>query len=138
MKQWLWLFVCLWSGAGALRADTVAVLPFFNTAKSADLDWIGESLAETTRQALSSQGILLRDREDQQEAYRRLTIRPYAQLTRASVIKVGETLDVEQVVYGQFTFTPPEAGQPKTKGSLRLAAKVLDRKRMRRSRSEEH
>src|SRR5437867_1269635 len=34
------------------EADTVLVLPFFNLSKSASLDWIGESIAETVRESL--------------------------------------------------------------------------------------
>ena len=33
----------------AVRADTVLVLPFFNLSNSTNLDWIGESIAETVR-----------------------------------------------------------------------------------------
>ena len=46
----------------ALRADSVLVLPFFNYAKSANLDWIGESIAETIHDALMSEGILALER----------------------------------------------------------------------------
>jgi len=61
---------------GALRAETVLVLPFFNHSQSANLEWIGESVAETVRDSLSSEGLLVLDREDRLEAYRRLSLRP--------------------------------------------------------------
>ena len=32
-----------------VRADTVLVLPFFNESNSRNIDWIGESIAETIR-----------------------------------------------------------------------------------------
>src|SRR2546421_4099743 len=86
----------------SVRADTFVVLPFFNISKNANLNWIGESLAESIREALASEDLVALDREDRAEAYRRLSIRPYAVLTRASVIKIGETLDAEHVIYGQF------------------------------------
>src|SRR5262245_48109216 len=85
------------------RADTILVLPFFNLSNSTNLDWIGESIAETIRESLVAQGILALDREDRQEAFRRLAIRPYALLTRASVIKLAESLDADQVMFGQYT-----------------------------------
>src|ERR1700704_5727519 len=88
------------------RADTVLVLPFFNLSNSANLDWIGESIAETIRESLAAQGVLALSREDRQEAFRRLSIRPYALLTHASVIKLGESLDAGQVVFGQYSLSP--------------------------------
>ena len=44
----------------AKAADTIAVLPLFNTdeAQSANLDWIGESAAETIHGSLSNAGLL--------------------------------------------------------------------------------
>src|ERR1022692_4442007 len=79
--------------AGALRADTVLVLSFFNHSQSANLDWVGESIAQSVRDALASEGVLLLAREDRLEAYRRLSLRPGAELTRASILKIGESLD---------------------------------------------
>ncbi|HEX8984811.1 MAG TPA: tetratricopeptide repeat protein, partial [Bryobacteraceae bacterium] len=117
----------------AARADTVAVLPFSNDSSLAGLDWISESIAETIDQALEAQGMLVLGREDRQEAYRRLSIRPNAQLTHASVLKVAEALDATDVVCGTFEFTPPPAGAPKdARGALHLTAWTVNMKRMRR------
>src|ERR1051325_3590670 len=109
-------------------ADTVLVLPFFNQTKTASLDWIGESIAETVHDALSSEGILVLDRDDRLEAYRRLSLRPNAVLTRASIIKAGDALDAATVVYGQYELLPVA---PPSRGSLRITARILDVKRSR-------
>src|SRR5271157_6151539 len=111
---------------GALGAETVLVLPFFNHSKSANLDWIGESVAETVRDALSSEGLLVLDREDRLEAYRRLSLRPGAEITHASIIKIGESLDASTVIYGYFELLPAEAGKEESKSSLRITARILD------------
>jgi len=116
--------------SGFLRADPVVVLSFFNRSQSADLDWIGESIAETVRDALSSQGVLVLDREDRLEAYRRLSLRPDAVLTHASIIKVGESLDAEDVIYGHYALTPPAVGAASSRGSLHISARILNVKRM--------
>ncbi len=108
------------------RADTVLVLPFFNVSNSANLDWIGESIAETIRESLTAHGILALDREDRQEGFRRLSIRPYALLTTASVVKLAETLDAGQVMFGQFSLTPATG----SKGSLQITSKILDLKKI--------
>ncbi len=115
------LFSCI------ARADTVLVLPFFNLSNSSNLDWIGESFAETIRESLAAQGVLALTREDREEAFRRLSIRPYALLTRASVIKLAESLDAGQVIFGQYTLSP---GAPPSKGSLRISSRILDLKRI--------
>jgi len=108
------------------RADTYLVLPFFNTSNNSSLDWIGESLAGTVQEALSSEGLIALERDDRVEAYRRLSIRPYSALTKASVLKIGEELDAAHVVYGEFNVTP--VPDPKSKGSLQIVARVLDLK----------
>ena len=116
---------------GALNAETTLVLPFFNHSKSTSLDWVGESIAESVRDALASEGILVLGREDRLEAYRRLSLRPGAELTHASILKIGESLDAANVVYGFYELLPSEAGNTQSKGSLRITARVLDLKRTR-------
>src|SRR5438093_3937292 len=101
-------------------ADTVLVVPFFNLSNSTNLDWIGESIAETIRESLIAHDVLALDREERQEAFHRLSIRPYALLTRASVLKLAESLDAAQVVFGQYTVTP---GTAPSKGSLRITSR---------------
>jgi len=99
----------------------VLALPFFNHAGSANLDWIGESIAETLRDATSAEGVLVLDREDRLEAYRRLSLRSGAEITHASILKIGESLDASLVIYG-FYDTP-------SKGTLHISARILDLRR---------
>jgi tetratricopeptide (TPR) repeat protein len=96
----------------------VLALPFFNHAGSPNLDWIGESIAETLRDVMTPEGVLVLDRADRLEAYRRVSLRSGAELTHASILKVGESLDASLVVYGAYE-TP-------SKGALRITARVLD------------
>jgi tetratricopeptide (TPR) repeat protein len=118
--------------AAAIRAETAAVVPFFNPAAARNLDWIGESIAETVREALGSRGVLVLDRNDVREACRRLGLPERAVFSEASVIKVAEEVDAEQVVYGSFTITPPAAGTA-SRGSLRVAGRIVDRRHLRQS-----
>jgi tetratricopeptide (TPR) repeat protein len=117
--------------SSTMAAETALVVPFFNHSKSASLDWIGESIAESVRDSLVSDGTLVLDRGDRLEAYRRQSLRPGAELTHASVLKLGESVDASTVIYGYFELLPPEPGKEGSKGSLRITARVLDRKHSR-------
>lgn len=126
--------------AGTLTlADNAAVLPFVNRTAVADpaqasLDWIGESIAETVRDAVSSHGVITFSRAETVEAYRQLNLRTLEPLTQASMLKIGETLDAEQVVYGGFEFAPdPAAPSGVKEGSLKISARILDRRRLKQS-----
>jgi len=131
---------------GLVRADTVLVLPFFNQSDSRNIDWIGESIAETIRESLTSRGVLVLSRDDRVEGYRRLSIRQNAVLTHATIIKLGEALDADQVIYGTYGLTAarkPETGSREQaqaasgaaessvspRDSLGISARILDLKR---------
>jgi tetratricopeptide (TPR) repeat protein len=135
----------LWSNAVA-RAEAILVIPFFNESGEENIDWIGESIAETVHESLASQNVLVLSRDDRLEAYRRLSIRPNAILTHASIIKLGEALDASQVIYGRYLISSPQEvkatpGPPRAataatpavspRDSLRIAARILDLKHMR-------
>jgi tetratricopeptide (TPR) repeat protein len=119
-------------------SETVAVLPFTNVSRAVaapqtNLDWIGESIAETVREALGAHGVLTLERNDIQDAYHRLGLRERGTLTRASVMKIGETLDAEHVVYGSFEFTPaaaPASDDSRTYGSLKISGQIIDLRRL--------
>lgn len=142
----------------SLRADTFLVLPFFNRTNSQNLDWIGESISETIRESLAGQGLVVLEREDRLEAYRRLSVRPNVLLTHATVVKLGSALDAGTVIYGEYTLTPPPGvtvapqqppeqsqdkaahdhpsssgcgGEHRTLCTLRITAHLLDLRRMR-------
>jgi tetratricopeptide (TPR) repeat protein len=86
--------------------------------------------------------VLVLDREARLEAYRRLSLRPGAELTRASILKVGESVDAAHVVYGFYELLPVEPGKEQSKGdpskgSLRITARMLDLKHTRQGPSYE-
>ncbi len=87
---------------------------------------MGESFTESIREALSSEGLMALDRDDRIEAYNRLSLRPYTLLTRASVVKIGEELSAELVIFGQYDVTLVTDSSTKSRGSVQIAARVLD------------
>ena len=113
------------------QAATYLVLPFFNISKNSNLDWIGESLAESVREAVSSEGLMALDRDERMEAYSRLSLRPYSLLTKASVVKIGQELDAEFVIFGQYDVQPVPDAAAHSRGSLQITARVLDLKHVR-------
>ena len=117
------------SAFSPLRAQTVLVLPFFNHSKSTNLDWIGESISETVHDALSSEGLLVLDREARLEGYRRLSLRSEVELTRASIIKIGQTLDAGRVIFGYYEVFA-DSDKEAAKGSVHIAARIIDLKRL--------
>ena len=122
-----WL-VCGFSLLATARADNYLVLPFFNLSNNTNLNWIGESFAESVRETLSSEGLTALDRDDRLDAYHRFSLRPYVLLTKGSVVKIGEELDAEQVLFGQFDLKPVPDSAVKSRGSLQITARLLDLK----------
>ena len=115
----------------AALAESYLVAPFANRSKDSNLDWIGESVSESVREALGSAGVSAASREDREDAAKRLSLRPSSQLSLASVFKLAEATESGRAVYGQFEV----GGDPadKTKRSLRVVARVLERKTMRQA-----
>jgi len=114
------------------RAENCLVIPFFNLSNNTNLDWIGESLAETAREDLSAEGLVTLDRDARLEAFRRLSVRPYSPLTIASVIKIGEAVDAERVVYGSYDLKTESNAPDNSRGSLEISAHIIDLKHMRK------
>ncbi len=118
--------------ASPLVAETWLILPFFNVSNDPNLQWIGESLSESVRESLAAEGLISIERDQRDEALRRLSIRPNIQVTTATVMRIGEALDADQIVYGTFSYTnPTEAGAAKIKGTIRIVARILSLRRAR-------
>jgi tetratricopeptide (TPR) repeat protein len=128
--------------APAASTDSCAVLPFANgstkhaaSTAALNVDWLGVSISETLRDALELRGLVTLSRDDQQEAYRRLNLSSRSPLTQASVLKIGEALDAEQVIYGEFEVQPAGSGGSTgdSRGSLKISARIMDRRRLHES-----
>ncbi|HZU08648.1 MAG TPA: tetratricopeptide repeat protein [Pseudacidobacterium sp.] len=103
--------------APAAHGRLLLVLPFENHSGHADLNWIGEAFPEIFNRRLSAAGFLPISRNDRMYALDRLGLPPNFQPSRASTIRIAQTLDADYVVFGSFT----------TSGnSLNATAQVLD------------
>jgi tetratricopeptide (TPR) repeat protein len=81
----------------------VLVLPFENHSGQSDLAWIGDSFPDTLNQRLSSASFLTISRDDRQYALDHLGFPTDFRPTRATTIRIAQTLDANYVVIGSYT-----------------------------------
>ncbi len=111
----------------APELQSILVLPFANTTAVRGLDWIGESVAETLRDRLVAAGLPhIFERSERQEAYRRLSVRPYVPLTKATALKIGLSVDADFVLYGDYEILAPASTAITPQSTVRFTARVLD------------
>jgi len=84
----------------------VLVLPFDNRSGQANLNWIGDSFPYTLDQRLTSAGFLTISRDDRQYALDHLGLPPEFRPSRATTIRIAQTLDADFVIVGSYTVSP--------------------------------
>jgi tetratricopeptide (TPR) repeat protein len=95
----------------------ILVLPFENHSGRADLNWVGEAFPEIFNRRFASAGFLPISRTDRLYALDRLGLPQNFQPSRASAIRLAQTLDADYLVFGFFTTTG---------SALNASAEVLD------------
>ena len=109
---------------------TVLVLQFHNSSQYSDLNWVGESVSETLGEELSAQNYIVFGRDSRAEALRRLSLRPGADFTKASLIRLGQSLDADYVCYGTFNATLPAGTSELKNSSIQLSAHIIDLRKL--------
>ncbi|WP_245782050.1 tetratricopeptide repeat protein [Granulicella pectinivorans] len=104
------------SGEAHEAGRLVLVLPFENRSGQVNLQWIGESFPYTLDQRLNSSGFLTISREDRQYAMDHLGFPVDFRPTRATTIRIAQTLDADYVVVGSFNVV---------NGAIQVQAQVL-------------
>jgi tetratricopeptide (TPR) repeat protein len=92
------------SASAALDNRVVLILPFHNDSKAPGLEWVGEAFAEVLGQRLESPSIFVISREDRLYAFDRVGIPASAQLSRATLLRIAEQMDVDFVVLGNYNY----------------------------------
>ena len=82
----------------------VLVLPFRNNSKAPGLEWIGEAFSEILGQRIQSESTFVISREDRLYAFDRVGIPITAQLSRATLLRIAEQMDVDYVVLGSYDY----------------------------------
>jgi tetratricopeptide (TPR) repeat protein len=93
------------------------VLPFDNRTGQPNLDWIGEAVSETFNQRLGASGFDIISREDRQYALEHLGLPQNFQPSRATSIRLAQTLDADDVIVGFYNLQG---------NNLHLSAELLD------------
>lgn len=93
------------------------VMPFENRSSQTNLDWIGESVPEVLNQRLTSAGFLPISRTDRLYALDHLGLPEDFRPSRASMLRMAQTLDADYVIYGSYTLVGT---------TLKATAQILD------------
>lgn len=93
------------------------VLPFDNHSGQANLDWIGEAASEILNQRLGASGFDIISRDDRQYALEHLGLPPNFEPSRATAIRLAQTLDADDIIVGFYTLE---------NNNLHLSAELLD------------
>jgi tetratricopeptide (TPR) repeat protein len=107
----------------------VLVLPFDNRSGQPNLNWIGDSFPYTLDQRLTSAGFLTISRDDRQYALDHLGLPPDFKPSRATTIRIAQTLDADYVIVGSFDVEDAGAGAPR----ISVQAQVLEVNQLRMS-----
>ena len=110
---------------------TVLVLPFHNNSQYPDLNWVGEGVAETLLTEFAEANQIVLGRASRSEALRRLSLRPDATYTKASLIRLGQSLDADFVCYGSYDAHLPAGATELKNSSVQLSAEFLDLRKLR-------
>jgi tetratricopeptide (TPR) repeat protein len=100
------------------------IIPFENTSTAAGTDWISESFPEILSTRLGPSGFFIMGRDDRLNAFDRLGIPPGAKPSRATLYQVGQQLDADYLVMGDYRVD---------EGNITAHARLMDMERLRLS-----
>jgi tetratricopeptide (TPR) repeat protein len=107
----------------------VLVLPFDNRSGQSNLNWIGDSFPYTLDQRLTSAGFLTISRDDRIYALDHLGLPDDFRPSRATTIRIAQTLDADYVIVGSFNVTNPGTSASR----IDVQAQVLEVNQLRMS-----
>jgi tetratricopeptide (TPR) repeat protein len=109
---------------------TVLIIQFHNESPYADLNWVGESVAETMMSELSAANEIVLDRAARTEGLRRLSLRSDGEFTKATLIRLGQALDADYICYGSYDAKLPPNDSELKNSSVTLTSHFLDLRKM--------
>jgi Tfp pilus assembly protein PilF/TolB-like protein len=104
----LTVFLPAASAAQTTSPSPMLVVPFENARPESQRTWLREGVAILLTDALAASGEVTIGRDERLNAFERLQIPPLASLSRASVIKVGQTVGAVAVAIGSVEASDTE------------------------------
>lgn len=108
----------------ARESRLLLIIPFENTSNAAGTDWISESFPEVLSTRLSPSGFFIMGRDDRLNAFDRLGIPPGAKPSRATLYQVGQQLDADYLIMGDYRVED---------ANITVHARLMDMERLRLS-----
>jgi tetratricopeptide (TPR) repeat protein len=88
-----------------MHGRLLLVLPFENRSGVANLDWISEGFPDVLNRRLNAAGFLTISRGDRLYAFDHLGLPLNLQPSRATAIRIAQTLDADYVIFGNYALT---------------------------------
>lgn len=118
------LGVLLIASSALAQSQSILVMPFFNNSKNSHWDWMGESFAEILAERLAGEGRYIFTRQERLAATDRLGLPGYSSFSHATILKIAEELDADQIIVGHYDSDGT---------TLTAAAQIFDVKHLRLS-----
>ncbi|MBV8551592.1 MAG: tetratricopeptide repeat protein [Acidobacteriaceae bacterium] len=129
LRRFSWLFAVLALAVPA-RPATVLVLPFHNSSQYSDLNWVGQSISETLKDEFGQLNEIVFDRDSVAESMQHLALRPDANFTKATLIRLGQTLDADYICYGSYDATLPTGDSQLKDSAVQLTTHFIDLRKL--------
>ena len=103
----------------------ILVLPFENKSGNPALAWIADSFPDTLNQRLNSAGFLTITRDDRQFALDHLGLPVDFKPSRATTIRIAQTLDANYIIVGSYNVDAPAPELPNASPSRPRSSKSI-------------
>jgi tetratricopeptide (TPR) repeat protein len=90
------------TSSSAPTPGTFLVFPFENQSRMANLDWVGEGLAEITSERLEDRGLSVFSREERLAVLEKIGLPDSARFSHATMVKIAGEADADEIIYGRF------------------------------------
>lgn len=91
---------------------------------------MGESIAETLRGEFAQANQIVLDRNTALAGMKRLDLRPEANLTKASIIRLSQTLEADMVVFGNYDVKVPQGVAQLKEGNIVINEQLIDLRKL--------
>ncbi|MFN2533304.1 MAG: tetratricopeptide repeat protein, partial [Pyrinomonadaceae bacterium] len=112
--------------------DVLMVLPFENTSKRPEYNWVGESFADSIAELLNRPGLVIVSNGERELAYQHLRLPETVIPSRATAIKLAREARATMIVIGSYSVTPAPVDEPKngkdkisSEGYVQVTARVI-------------